>query len=553
MTYADALRERDITIHDGGSIQSESIQTYLTAIELIKERRNRMAEENISLTPDGRRIDINDEYYLPLKSRSMQGLLVGAYTNIAAQYYMANMFEKSVSAHDEALKLEPNFIPSLLYRGDTLVILGKFEDAGADYAKVMKLDEKHNIVDVFSGMVKVLKVKEDILDKGWDDVVNILDGLIPLNEQNLYKLIQRSSNSSTDQRKKQQVQNAQRILMRNLKTMHMAMFSYHDHKTKNTTLAWEHLSRAYEYKMATLPPFNAPQEELKITTVKQIFKQGFWPKGVGSSSKQPIFIVGFPRSGSTLLERVLDAHPQIAGTGEDSIFNGMLDQIRNAIVQASMEGNAGAVQKTVQLYADRVDTVTSARWEDIQRSSSDYDDLADVSQPLYFVDKMLSNYMNIGFIHMLYPNALILHVAREPMDTIFSAYKHEFPAGMLDYTCNFESLAHLYRNYRDIMTWWDHVLPGRVTHIRYEDMVEDMPRMAKAIIAAIGLEWDGDVLNFHKKKQAVNTLSTVQVRKGVYKDSLQSWRRYEEPLAPLKEMLGPSYTSHTFETSLTSS
>ncbi len=545
------MRERDTKIHDGGTIQSESIQTYLTAIDLIKDRRIGMAEENLILTPDGRRIDINDEYYLPWKSKSTQGLLVGAYSNLAAQYYMANMFEKSVSAHSEALKLEPDFIPSLLYRGDTLIILGRFEDAGADYTRVMELDEKHNIVDVFSGIVKVLKVKEDILDKGWEDVVNTLNSLIPLNEQNLHHLTHRSSSSdSTDQRQMQQVQNAQRILMRNLKTMHMAMYSYHDHKTKNTKLAWEHLSRAYEYKMAALPPFNASQEEMKINTLKQIFNQGFWPNGVGSSSKQPIFIVGFPRSGSTLLERVLDAHPQIAGTGEDSIFNGMLDQIRNAIVQASMERSAGAVQKTVQLYADRVDKVTRARWEDIQRSSSNSDDL-DVNRPLYFVDKMLTNYMNIGFIHMLYPNALILHVAREPMDTIFSAYKHEFPPGMLDYTCSFESLAHLYRNYRDIMTWWDHVLPGRVTHIRYEDMVEDMPRMAKAIIGAIDLEWDDDILNFHKKKHAVNTLSTTQVRKGIYKDSMQSWRRYEEPLAPLKEMLGPSYTSHKFKTSFT--
>ena len=139
---------------------------------------------------------------------------------------------------------------------------------------------------------------------------------------------------------------------------------------------------------------------------------------------------------------------------------------------------------------------------------------------------------------MLYPNALILHVVREPMDTLFSAYKHEFPSGTLDYTCKFESLAELYRAYREIMDHWDAVLPGRVTHIRYEDMVNDMPGVAKKIIEATGLPWDETVLDFHKKKHAVNTLSTTQVRKGVYKDGMKSWMRYEKQLKPLASMIG---------------
>jgi hypothetical protein len=96
---------------------------------------------------------------------------------------------------------------------------------------------------------------------------------------------------------------------------------------------------------------------------------------------------------------------------------------------------------------------------------------------------MLTNYYNVGFIHLLYPNALILHVAREPMDTIFSAYKHEFPPGTLDYTSDFGALAELYHAYRDLMEHWDRVLPGRVTHVRYQDMVNDMPGVARAIIS----------------------------------------------------------------------
>lgn len=150
------------------------------------------------------------------------------------------------------------------------------------------------------------------------------------------------------------------------------------------------------------------------------------------------------------------------------------------------------------------------------------------------------------------------------MDTIFSAYKHEFPAGPLDYTSSFESLAEMYYGeysvcdlrgpfraicfsyfvsinplgYREVMNHWDHALPGRIVHIRYEDLVRDTASLTKAIIRATGLAWHDEILDFHKKKQAVNTLSTTQVRKGIYTDSLQSWRKYEAALQPLVEMIG---------------
>lgn len=328
--------------------------------------------------------------------------------------------------------------------------------------------------------------------------------------------------------------------------MHLAMFSYHDHKTNNIEKAWYHLKTAHRFKMTTLPAYNTLLERKKMETLMQIFNFGFWPQGVGSSSQTPIFIIGFPRSGSTLLERVLDSHSQIAGTGEDSIFNGMLDEIRNGIVKASQQ-SPNALQTVVEHYANKVNKLNMERWQDTKQNNQKESEKREVLQR--FVDKMLTNYVNVGFIHFLFPNALILHVIREPMDTLFSAFKHEFPPGSLDYTSDFTSLTHMYQNYRDVMDHWDKVLPGRVTHIKYEDMVNDMPGMAHAIISATTLQWEPDVLNFHKKKQAVNTMSTVQVRKGVYKDSVQSWKRYEDHLESLVEKVGP-YVNHRFETTL---
>lgn len=340
--------------------------------------------------------------------------------------------------------------------------------------------------------------------------------------------------------------------------MHLAMFSYHDHKTTDTKQAFYHLSTAYQYKMSNIPPYDKKHEQMKVQTIMQVFNKNFWPEGVGSiSSKKIIFVVGFPRSGSTLLERVLGSHSNISGTGEDSIFNGMLDEIRNAIIEASIQQSPIVIQNVVEHYAKKVEDLVVQRWLDIERqSTTDETDESLHSQqkhepkvPMHFIDKMLTNYANIGFIHLLFPNALILHIFREPMDTLFSCYKHEFPPGNLDYTSDFHSLSHMYKNYRDIMTHWETVLPGRVMHIKYEDMVNDLPSIAKSIMSqTTDLEFEAQMLEFHKKKHAVNTHSSVQVRKGVYRESIESWKKYESYLKPLYRLVG-EYANIEYPTS----
>ena len=152
------------------------------------------------------------------------------------------------------------------------------------------------------------------------------------------------------------------------------------------------------------------------------------------------------------------------GTGEYSVFNGRLDYILNEIVAANQAGDLSILHSKVKKLADDVVIDMIKRWEIIndntRASDTNEDDDSDEEErdtvkPIRFSDKMLTNYMNVGFIHLLFPNALILHVAREPTDTIFSAYKHDFPAGgLVDYTSEFEGLAHLYHSYHDGMEHW---------------------------------------------------------------------------------------------------
>jgi tetratricopeptide (TPR) repeat protein len=524
---ADALREKDVMFHDGGSSQAEALDMYQRAEELTLSKRQALIEKS---QPTHRSLsgttNIQEEIMMEYSQRSVDGLLCQIYTNMGKQYFMANMFERAVEKYSQCLNtIEPLYLEALGARGSSLIILGRYEEAGRDLMKVIENDHHRLFNDAFTGLAKVLVAKEEVVPEGWGPMVNMLEkDLIP-------KLEERIQQNA-------QGEHGRKLMADTLNRFHHVLFTYHDNKTKDTEAAWKHLTKGYEYKMSALPPFQAQFEQQKLANVKQIFQKGFWPPGIGSPTESLIFIVGFVRSGSTLLERVLDAHPLIVGTGEDSVFNGRLDHIRNSIVQVSMSGDSEKLPGTVRELADDVVEGMRQRWEIIDANTEKEDSEEQHPDPLRFADKMLTNYYNIGFIHMLFPNALILHVAREPMDTIFSAFKHEFPPGTLDYTSEFSGLAQLYHGYRDMMEHWDKVLPGRVTHVRYEDMVNDMPGMAKAIIRATGLPWDESVLDFHKKKHAVNTLSTTQVRKGVYKHSLQAWKRYEEPLQPLVKLIG---------------
>lgn len=541
---ADALRHKDLKYHDGGMGQQEALQAYQFAIsEKLAERKQLKAEgkpTNLSLSGT---TSVVDELMFDYTQKSIDGLLCALYTNMGKLYFMANMFEKAVDSYSKCIDdIEPLYLDAVGSRGSSLIILGKYADAGRDYAVVIQRDHQRVFLDAFTGMGKVLVVqagKEDAADNmpdfGWTQMVQIMEPMIDQYEE----MMENGPAAGPDANP-----HAKKMVADALNRLHHVMFTYHDSYTKNRSEAWHHLTQSYVHKMSVVEPYNKAMEEQKLQTTKAVFHKSFWPDNIGSDTPVPIFIIGFVRSGSTLLERVLDAHPAIVGTGEDSVFNGRLDQIRDAIVKASLAGDMIELKEVVQEMADSVTDDMRERWKTIDANTAKDEDPEAAAahpttvEPERFADKMLTNYFNVGFIHMLFPNALILHVARNPMDVLWSAYKHEFPAGGLDYTSDFKSVAHMYHMYREVIAHWDEALPGRITHVRYEDLVHDMPGMAKAIIGATGLEWNDSVLAFHKKKHAVNTLSTTQVRKGIYKHSLEAWKKYETQLKPLAKLVG---------------
>lgn len=533
--YADAMRLFETQFHDGGSLENETIEAYTEIIDLVQAQRAAAhAQGQVThLAKDARIGRVADEVTLDYSRKSVDGLLCAVYAGLGKTYFMANMFERAKEVYSHCIDdVEADYLDAVNGRASTEIVLGQYAEAGADYLHVIQKDEQHFFPDAFTGIARILETKEEAVPGGWDAVLEIL---LPLLQQ-----------YTEYWQQNQNVADVSQVISSGLKRFHHVLFTYHDRKTKDYAQAWSNLELSHRYKLAALPTWQAGIERLKVQQLSQIFRPGFWPAGVGSDTRTPIFIIGFPRSGSTLLERVLDAHPNIVGTGENSVFNGRLDDIRNQIVDVSVKGQHDQLGPLTKRLAEEVVDEMHRRWERLSANTQGLEE----AEPLRLVDKMLTNYYNVGFIHMLYPNALILHVMREPMDTIFSAYKHEFPSGTLEYTSDKQALMEMYQSYRDVIAHWDQVLPGRVTHLRYEDMVHDMPGVAKAIIAATGMPWDESVLDFHKKKHYVNTMSTTQVRQGVYTSGMKSWMRYEKELEPLVKLAGSLVDSSAIVTSL---
>lgn len=250
---------------------------------------------------------------------------------------------------------------------------------------------------------------------------------------------------------------------------------------------------------------------INASTIKNVFNAGFWPSGVGHSSVTPVFIVGMMRSGSTLLEHILDAHSGLVGIGEDSAMNhflpSLLKQIQECMqptAKTDTATNYFRIKKLINDIGSKVITrMTSKALDAIEVNEKLHPNPGATNEatkhPVYIIDKMLFNYRNVGLIHLVFPNAIILHTIRDPLDTIFGCYKLKFDDAGLDWSMDLASLCAQYQAYLETMDHWEKLLPGRVHHVIYEDLVLDTEREARRIVCDIlGLPWENSVLEAHR-------------------------------------------------------
>ena len=253
--------------------------------------------------------------------------------------------------------------------------------------------------------------------------------------------------------------------------------------------------------------------------------------GTGARQNDPIFIVGLPRAGSTLLEQILASHSRVEGTQE-------LSDIQRIVVD--LQG------REPDLDNPRYPGVLAGmKPEEFLRLGEKY--LADTrvyrtGKP-HFIDKMPNNFRHLGLIHLMLPNAKIIDARREPMACCFSNLKQLFANGQ-EFTYSMTDVARYYRTYLELMRHWDQALPGKVLRVLHEDVVDDLEGNVRRLLDFCGLEFEPACVEFHKTERSIRTASSEQVRQPIYREGLDQWKNYEPWLGPLEDALGDALVGY---------
>jgi tetratricopeptide (TPR) repeat protein len=246
----------------------------------------------------------------------------------------------------------------------------------------------------------------------------------------------------------------------------------------------------------------------------------------GCVAQDPIFIVGLPRAGSTLLEQILASH---------SLVDGTLELNNIPAIAHRLNGRRTVFEEP--RYPQVLAQLTPEMAKKLGQTYIDETQVHRQGAP-YFIDKMPNNFRDIGLIHMILPNAKIIDARRHPMACCFSGFKQLFFEGQ-EFTYGLDEVGTYYRNYVELMDHWDSVLPGKVLRVQYEEVVADLETQVRRILDYCGLPFEEGCISFHKNQRSVRTPSAEQVRQPIYTSGLEQWKNFEHCLDPLKQALGP--------------
>ncbi len=293
---------------------------------------------------------------------------------------------------------------------------------------------------------------------------------------------------------------------------------------KSYAAAFEHYAAGNRRRRKTVV-FDIRVFENKTRRVRECFDAAFFAAHAnsGHGDPAPIFVVGLPRSGSTLVEQILASHSSVEGTFE---LPNVLTIVRE-LDHANPEHDA---------YPESVGSVPLAQFALLGRRYIDETSHLR-SGRRHFIDKMPNNFSHVGLIHSMLPKATIIDVRRHPMDSCFSTYKQHFAEGQ-SFSYDLDDLGRYYRCYLSLMDHWDAVLPGRVLHLRYEELVRDPEANIRRLLGHCGLPFESACLAFHETKRPVRTASAEQVRQPLYTSGVGYWRNFQSELEPLRRALG---------------
>ncbi|MEM7241055.1 MAG: sulfotransferase [Pseudomonadota bacterium] len=408
------------------------------------------------------------------------------FTIVASAYLKNENYTEAQSHFDTALKLEPNYISALVGRASLNGQLGKFDAANNDYLKVMQTSPR-NVGVILSYMRSKKGSEEPELVK---QMIELYED--PLNETSKIDLGFAIAKGLEDQ-------------------------SRYDEAIKylDEANSLEFNNHPFEIKMIE-------QQDSEFADIVEGFDLNHF-KGAGFAKARPIFVTGMPRSGTTLTEQIISAHPLVTAAGE--IGNSSHSAFKRVTVR---KNHRTTLRRIRGIPAKEIFSLGKECWNELKEHREDSE---------YITDKAIGTYQLAGLIQAAMPNGKFVILRRDPRDNLLSIYKNRFMSGTHKYANNLEMLGHQYNAFVRRINFWKSVMPEHIYEVHYEKLTANPEEETRKLIDYCGLPWDDACLSPHKSKRAVKTLSIHQVRQPIYTSSVKSWQRYEAHLQPMFDVL----------------
>ena len=444
-----------------------------------------------------------------------------AHYNLGIVLENKGLGNQAVASYQKALTIKPDYVDALIRLGNLKKAQGYFDEGANCYLKAIEAMPDSDIAHFNLAQVRMEQGRLDEAREIFQKLLNIKPDYTEA-----YRCVSRliKFETKTD------------VLIQKMENL----FDQNDlNDSKRLHLAFA-LGKAYEDLAEYEKSFTYYQEGNRIkratfnysTTdsialfnlIKQVFDQTKFSGSFAADIKDitPIFILGMPRSGTTLVEQILASHPKVFGASE-------LMDLQEAILQITASEH---LQKAFNALVGNQERMFPRIGAEYLKRLRGYGATAP-----YIIDKLPWNFMFIGLIRLAMPAAKIIHCQRDPMDTCFSIYKNLF-IGEINYAYDLTELGEYYQLYEDLMQFWRRLFPKAFYDLHYERLVADQEQETKRLLDYCHLSWQGSCLNFHQTDRPVLTASSAQVRRPIYSDSVALWRYYELQLEPLKKALG---------------
>jgi len=542
--YAEAHNNLGNALHELGEIE-EAIEHYQKALVIYPD----YAEVHNNLGNILNELDQTDEAIKSYeKTLSIAPNYIDAHNNLGNILKELGQTHEAIKSYEKALAIEPEYAEGHNNLGNALKDLGEFSEAVIFYKQALTInphyDDAHYNLGVSHHELgqtdEALKCYQNALDinPNYADAHNNLGNILKELGQtdaafNSYVqgLAAQPNNTQIHRNlgmmKKYTEGDTQFIHMQSLLSTTDLSQSDRVHLCFALAKAYEDLEMKDELFKTLNEGNDLRKKELNYSIEKDLNKHSTYCKLFKSSNKKPpsyessaissIFIVGMPRSGTTLVEQIISNHHKVHGAGELSTLNNLVAPIINDCL---IHNNTLSDKNFSSIRQEYLNSLLSLN----------------VNESI-ITDKMPINFENIGFILKAFPDAKIIHLKRDAMAICWSIYQRYFPAEGLGFPYNMEDLAKFYNSYNQMMAFWHELFPNQIYDINYENLTTNQEEETRKLLQYCELEWDENCLSFHTNKRAVKTTSSMQVRQKMYQGSSEAWRKYEEQLKPLIKTL----------------